>query len=257
MPWGPNEKCEPVRSAKSLGLGLACSLLTLGLLAHPSQAHTAPGIGVTVTTTNPTAGEAVVFSGKVAGRLKHNHVALQRLRSGTWITVGGDALSSGTYSIQATPSPGTTSFRVKGVLAATGHVLQSRSIAINPKPAGPTMAQVQTRVLKDTNEFRISQGLEPLVLNEDINSVAQNWTVDMAGHNSLTHNPYYTQQMPPGWTAVAENIANGYGYTTVEDAWEASPGHRANMLGDYNEIGIGYGVASDGTPYYTQNFGKY
>ena len=36
-----------------------------------------------------------------------------------------------------------------------------------------------------------------------------------------------------------------------------SPGHRANILGDYNSIGIGVAKDANGRNYYTQNFAKY
>ena len=50
---------------------------------------------------------------------------------------------------------------------------------------------------------------------------------------------------------VGENIAYGYGsgYNTVFTGWMCSSGHRANIMGDYNELGTG--VIGD---YMTQDF---
>lgn len=51
---------------------------------------------------------------------------------------------------------------------------------------------------------------------------------------------------------VGENIAYGYGtgFNAVFVGWMCSSGHRANIMGDYNELGTG--VVSD---YMTQDFG--
>jgi MYXO-CTERM domain-containing protein len=51
---------------------------------------------------------------------------------------------------------------------------------------------------------------------------------------------------------VGENIAYGYPdtYIVVMQGWMCSSGHRANIMGDYNELGVG--VVST---YYTQDFG--
>ena len=55
-------------------------------------------------------------------------------------------------------------------------------------------------------------------------------------------------------TARGENIA--YGYTSpaaVIDGWMKSSGHRANILGDYEALGVGVHV-KNGTVYWTQLF---
>ncbi|MBO3740117.1 CAP domain-containing protein, partial [Actinoplanes flavus] len=55
----------------------------------------------------------------------------------------------------------------------------------------------------------------------------------------------------------SENIA--YGYRTATDVvtgWMNSPGHRANILNCKSKtVGVGVAYATDGTPYYTQDFG--
>jgi len=52
------------------------------------------------------------------------------------------------------------------------------------------------------------------------------------------------------WSAVAENIAAGYGDpATVVAGWMGSQGHKDNILNpNYTEIGIGY-VYVAGSPY--------
>lgn len=56
---------------------------------------------------------------------------------------------------------------------------------------------------------------------------------------------------------LAENIAFGYrSGLDVMKAWLASPGHRANLLNcKATTVGVGAVYASNGTPYFTQDFG--
>ena len=42
-----------------------------------------------------------------------------------------------------------------------------------------------------------------------------------------------------GWSGIAENVGKGGSTTTLYDAFMASPGHKRNILGDYNYVGIG------------------
>lgn len=68
----------------------------------------------------------------------------------------------------------------------------------------------------------------------------------------MYHNPQYSTQIPAGWSRAAENVASGYAPSAVVNAWMNSPGHRANILGDFTTIGIGYVNG-----YATQVFAKY
>ena len=60
-----------------------------------------------------------------------------------------------------------------------------------------------------------------------------------------------------GWLALGENIAAGQ--TTPEAvmaAWMASPGHRDNILGNYNDIGVGLAADATGRITWVQDFGQ-
>jgi uncharacterized protein YkwD len=61
-----------------------------------------------------------------------------------------------------------------------------------------------------------------------------------------------------GAERVGENIA--YNYATAEaamHAWLNSPGHKANIVGDYTHIGMSVSVDSEtGRKYYTNMFMK-
>jgi hypothetical protein len=60
------------------------------------------------------------------------------------------------------------------------------------------------------------------------------------------------------WTSLAENIAYCYGApdaATVYNMWKNSPGHYANMIGDFTDAGLGVYTLNNYT-YYTLDFGK-
>jgi uncharacterized protein YkwD len=115
-------------------------------------------------------------------------------------------------------------------------------------------------VLKNTNQFRKSKGLSPLVMRDDLNAIARKHSEDMAkGRCSFGHTGYEKREaevrriLPSA--SMAENVA--YGPTTAKEVvslWKNSSGHRRNMLGNYKYIGIGTASDRRGTVYYTQIF---
>ncbi|MFT4187665.1 MAG: S-layer homology domain-containing protein [Aeromicrobium sp.] len=121
---------------------------------------------------------------------------------------------------------------------------------------GPSQAIQQ--ILHDTNKFRAENNLPPLTLHPQMSTVAQNWSKTMHDTGDFKHNPNYSTQIPAGWSGAAENIAAGYAYAEVVEGWINSPGHRANMLGDFTHIGLGYYSGPNGYQnYYTQVFARY
>ncbi len=179
-------------------------------------------------------------------------VSYQWLRNGGVIS-GATGL---TYTPVAADQGATLTFR-----ATANRPGASASVRTSAPTAtvAPAVAVEIQRILDDTNAFRAQNGKAPLILDTQISSVAQNWTNYMGSSCTFDHNPSFSTQMRAGWTAAAENIAAGQQYTNVVAAWINSPGHRANLLGDYTHIGIGYvgGSSCQYGRYYTQNFGKY
>ncbi len=134
-------------------------------------------------------------------------------------------------------------------------------------------------VYADTNDFRTTEGLSTLALNAQMSAVSQAWsdaqlaelvavwktytggTLDF----NFRHNPNYSRQIPSGYRAAAENVAWACGYLSEESAaralmkaWKNSAGHRANMLGNFTDIGVGFSWdAGTRCAYSTQNFAYY
>ncbi|CAN5470806.1 hypothetical protein BH10ACT6_BH10ACT6_08870 [soil metagenome] len=119
-----------------------------------------------------------------------------------------------------------------------------------------TASEAVAQILADSNALRAAGGLAPLTESTAMDTVAQNWSTQMYANGAMTHNPSYASQIPSGWTGAGENVAFGYSSTTVVEAWHQSAGHYANIMGNYNAIGIGY-FELNGQRYYTQDFGNY
>lgn len=127
---------------------------------------------------------------------------------------------------------------------------------------GSGTISLEEQVVALVNEQRISRGLNPLTLNQNLTYIARIKSDDMANNNFFSHNsPTYgspfdmLRHFGVTFTAAGENIASGQ--TTAEsvmNTWMNSPGHAANILNDsYTEIGVGYSY-NNGRPIWTQLF---
>ena len=124
--------------------------------------------------------------------------------------------------------------------------------------AGGTMEE---QILYYTNKFRKSQGLGPLQLNTTISKEALDHSQDMAkgrtgfGHEGFEERVDHVSKKLGRVAAAAENVA--YGNLDAEgvvNGWIKSPGHRRNMLGSYNLIGIGAAQGKGNIIFFTQVF---
>lgn len=123
--------------------------------------------------------------------------------------------------------------------------------------SAPASAEEEGTIHALANESRASAGLAPLALNGSLSQVALGWAQQMAASGTLSHNPSYSAQIPAGWRAAAENVAQGYGSgAAVHAGWMNSAGHRANILGDFTDIGIAH-ITAGGTTWSVQVFAKY
>jgi len=98
--------------------------------------------------------------------------------------------------------------------------------------------------LSRINTYRAQNGLVPLAEDPVTSLVAQTWTQTMAATNTLAHNPLLGQQVTTPWTRLGENVGYGGDEASLFQAFLGSPGHRANILGAYNAIGIGQAYAN-------------
>ncbi len=113
------------------------------------------------------------------------------------------------------------------------------------------------------NRERADEELPPLVLSPKLNKAAQVQAEGMVSMGEMTHEGadgsnvsarVSAQDYP--YRAVAENVAYGQrsGESVMED-WMNSPGHRRNILGDFEEMGAAQSKDEDGRPYWCVVFG--
>lgn len=137
-----------------------------------------------------------------------------------------------------------------GCFGATG--VQQASHTVNPR-------EVATLV----NRTRAANGLPGLPWNDQLGSLAQDWSAHMAATGRFAHRDLQATITRPefsGFARLDENIlvgACGISAAEVHAAWMNSPGHRANILAaEADVIGIGLVCGTDGRLWATQNFGR-
>jgi uncharacterized protein YkwD len=151
------------------------------------------------------------------------------------------------------------------------------AVTQKPSPAQPrasvSVSGIERKVIDATNRFRRDNGLEPLKPSVKLISIAQNHARNMArqdrfgdsdknGHILDGRNMEYRIKSggyPFG--RVAENVGFQRHRSDPADAmmqgWEASSGHRRNMLtADFTDIGVGAAQGKSKRWYFVQLFGR-
>ena len=125
----------------------------------------------------------------------------------------------------------------------------------------PLPASGVTREVYDlVNADRAANGLPALSWHPQLGGLAQGWAEHMGSTGKLEHSDLDATLRSPEFDAfhrLGENILVGNCNMTaveIEQAWMNSPGHRANILGDFNTIGVGV-VCAGGRLWATQSFG--
>ncbi|MGH3730749.1 MAG: CAP domain-containing protein [Micromonosporaceae bacterium] len=125
-------------------------------------------------------------------------------------------------------------------------------------------AALEAAVIDLLNVERDKAGCGAVRYEEQLRTAARAHSADMARREKLSHegsdgSSPWDRAKRAGYTqAKSENIAMGYETAReVVDAWMKSEGHRENMLDcDAYAVGVGLARADDGTPYWTQMFGR-
>jgi uncharacterized protein YkwD len=113
------------------------------------------------------------------------------------------------------------------------------------------------------NRERKQEKLGPLKLSPKLSEAAAIHARDMAKHQKLDHtgsdgSTVVDRVKCVGYICVrvGENIANGQKTVDqVMDTWMKSPGHRANILADFTEMGAARVEDDEGRNYWCVNFG--
>lgn len=109
--------------------------------------------------------------------------------------------------------------------------------------------------LSAINSTRSSNGLGSLKMESGLQSHARKHTADMIASDDLYHSSANELRSAAGsgWDKLGENVGRGGSVSSLHQAFLDSPSHKANILGDYNYVGIGTDT-SDGALYVTVVF---
>ncbi len=185
-------------------------------------------------------------------------------------------LSLGILAALATVSTAQNSQSKTAARVATGYdisdfdrprIVDERRAAAVASSVIVNTVDVERTAFQMLNQKRAENGLQPLVWNEQVASVARVHSQNMAefqffGHRGMDNKlvSHRADDLKLGrWRSIGENIAYNRGYADpVEkavDNWLNSSTHRQNLLNvDWKESAVGVAIADDGSYYFTQVF---
>lgn len=141
------------------------------------------------------------------------------------------------------------------------------------KPGAAIRLQVQAMRCM-VNYARERQGKAPLAVAPALDRAARRKSADILRCDAFEHEAcgreftYWMERfgyLDGGCSAAGENIAWGTGalgsVRSIFSAWMRSPGHRANILGAFTDLGVGLRVGNlegnAGAHVWTQDFGSH
>ena len=167
----------------------------------------------------------------------------------------------------------TDSYEAPVTTAASAPAATDKRVPVKPAvPATPvtpapdaysyTYTAVEIQLMDLINAYRVNNGLKSLLKTNYISSKAEVHNNYMISTGILSHDNFTARSQDImkvlGANSTGENVA--YNYSTAQaafDAWLASPGHKANILGDFTNFGISIRVnPTDGRKYYTNIFAR-
>lgn len=144
---------------------------------------------------------------------------------------------------------------------AAALVASSTMLVVDIVPAaagtcGTADSAASSRFVSQLNSLRQSRGLGNLAVNSAIAEGSTAWSVSMSGTDRLQHDPNYASKIGsalPDWSRAGENVGvSGISSCASVDAavdglhraFVNSKGHLDNMVGDFNQVGIGVHTTS-------------
>lgn len=128
--------------------------------------------------------------------------------------------------------------------------------AAAPRPASTDNAERE--FFDMLNSERAKAGKPALAYDANLTRDARAWSAVMAPTNSIFHTKTLsadTARSVPNWQRAGENVGRGWDVAGLHRAFVNSPGHYANIVGDYSQVGVGVVYTGDRT-YVTFRFAK-
>lgn len=133
--------------------------------------------------------------------------------------------------------------------------------ASNQKVMAYTYNQTEIETMALINAYRVSIGLNELKEINHISYKSEEHDNYMITNNVVNHDDFVSRSenimKVLGAKSVAENIAYNFNSPQAAvNAWLNSPGHKANIEGNYTHFGLAIRISADGKKYYTNIFAK-
>jgi uncharacterized protein YkwD len=137
---------------------------------------------------------------------------------------------------------------------------------VTASPSIDEATSIERSAFEKTNRARVENGRAPLVWDAELCRMAREHSESMALQGYFSHETLEGLQLKDRarsmgiahFRVIGENIAYNKGYDDpgafAVERWMISPGHRANILYDFQSSAIGSYVANDGSVYVTQIF---
>lgn len=151
-----------------------------------------------------------------------------------------------------------TTSSVLVIVAALAAMLAATALpaAANVRPTAEVL------MVHRINEARAARGLPRLVSNLQMKRIARQWTYSMASRGQVSHRTNLATVVDGAFVRLAENVGytrlDGVGDAVLVDrlhqAFMRSDGHRGQIMGRFNMVGVGIQRLRGGQMYVTVNF---
>ncbi len=172
-------------------------------------------------------------------------------------------LLSGLLMGGASPALGLEPFKSQEPLTISVSDAQISAVPAEDAILDEAIAALEQAAHAQINQYRAQRGLPALTLNTEISAQARSHSQAIAtgttpfGHNGLEQRLQWIAQQFP-WMSAAENVAYNMGHSDpvvqAVTAWLNSAGHQTNIVGDFDQTGIGIARNEAGGYYFTQIF---
>lgn len=118
-----------------------------------------------------------------------------------------------------------------------GSVFLTTLLVVGIMTPGASAASYESEALALLNSERAAAGLDPVAMHSDLTDDALAWSLHMQDQGSLSHNPSLAS-VTSSWDKLGENVGVGTSISALHAAFMDSAGHRGNILGDYDYVGV-------------------
>jgi hypothetical protein len=163
-----------------------------------------------------------------------------------------------------------------GALAAIATMIAGLAVVAPSATAATDPAAAASQFFDLLNKARTDRGLSALTRDPGVDNLGVSWSTSMrdvyartglvtdgeskdCSTHGLCHNPNLGANIgaiEPAWSSAGENVGHGGTVQSLHDAFMNSPGHFANIVGDYNRLGVGVSNDADGRMWVTFDFLK-